>query len=199
MRDYQLPASDAETFKNNMRLGDYFEHLARQSKHPKAVANWVINNLRAKLAARRIADELLESEYPTNVDQAVERAILEPTKGSALANLKFKPESLLELVSLVEAKIISSSAAQQVFAEMFATGESPSSIVEKKGLAQVSDTGAIENFCDKVISTHPGPVSDFKSGKGAALNFLKGQVMKLSKGKANPALVGEVLEQKLKG
>jgi Asp-tRNA(Asn)/Glu-tRNA(Gln) amidotransferase B subunit len=59
-------------------------------------------------------------------------------------------------------------------------------IVQEKGLAQVSDTGAIEKFCDEVIAANPGPVADYKSGKVAALNFLKGQVMKLSKGKANP-------------
>jgi aspartyl-tRNA(Asn)/glutamyl-tRNA(Gln) amidotransferase subunit B len=70
--------------------------------------------------------------------------------------------------------------------------------VQKRGLAQVSDASAIEQFCDQVIAANPGPVADFKAGKSAALNFLKGQVMKLSKGKANPALVGEILERKLK-
>ena len=82
---------------------------------------------------------------------------------------------------------------------MFASGEAPAKIVEKKGLAQVSDTGALEGFCDQAIAANPGPAADFKAGKVAALNFLKGQVMKLSKGKANPALVGEILEKKLKG
>ena len=120
-------------------------------------------------------------------------------KPKTLADLKFKPEALLELVSLVEAKTISSSAAQQVFAEMFDTGKSPAAIVQEKGLAQVSDTGAIEKFCDEAIAANPDPVADYKAGKVAALNSLKGQVMKLSKGKANPALVGEILERKLKG
>jgi aspartyl-tRNA(Asn)/glutamyl-tRNA(Gln) amidotransferase subunit B len=99
----------------------------------------------------------------------------------------------------VEAKTISNSAAQQVFAEMFETGKSPAVIVQEKGLAQVSDTGAIEKFCDEAIAANPAPVADYKAGKVAALNSLKGQVMKLSKGKANPALVGEILERKLKG
>jgi aspartyl-tRNA(Asn)/glutamyl-tRNA(Gln) amidotransferase subunit B len=101
-------------------------------------------------------------------------------------------------MALVESKKISSSIAQQVFAEMFADGESPGQIVDTKGLAQVSDTGAIEAFCDQAIAANPGPAADFKSGKLAALNFLKGQVMKLSKGKANPGLVGAILERKLK-
>ena len=118
--------------------------------------------------------------------------------GNSLADLKFSPAALLELVGLVEAQTISSAAAQQVFAEMFETGKAPSIIVQEKGLAQVSDTGMIEKFCDEVIAANPGPASDFKSGKVAALNFLKGQIMKASKGKANPAVVGEILESKLK-
>ena len=115
-----------------------------------------------------------------------------------MADLKFKAEYILDIVELVESRKISSSIAQQVFGEMFASGESPAAIVEKKGLAQVSDTGAIESFCDQVIASNPGPVADYKSGKAAALNFLKGQVMKLSKGKANPNVAGEILERKLK-
>ena len=116
-----------------------------------------------------------------------------------LTDLKFKPEAIVELAGLVENKTISSSAAQQVFAEMFETGKSPAVIVQEKGLAQVSDTGAIEKFCDEAIAANPGPAADFKAGKAAALNFLKGQVMKLSKGNANPALAGEILQRKLKG
>ena len=83
---------------------------------------------------------------------------------------------------------ISSKIAQDVFAEMFATGEAPEQVVERRGLAQVSDTGAIEKFCDEVIAANPKSAEDFRAGKVAALNFLKGQVMKLSKGKANPRL-----------
>ena len=170
MTDYQLPATDAQTFVRDLPLGNYFEAIARQSKNPKSVANWVINNLRAKMA-----------ESHTTV-----------------AELKFKPDCIVELIGLVESKAISTAIAQQVFGEMFDTGESPAAIVQKKGLAQVSDTGALEKFCEEVIAAHPGPAADFKNGKAAALNFLKGQVMKLSQGKANPALVGEILERKLK-
>jgi aspartyl-tRNA(Asn)/glutamyl-tRNA(Gln) amidotransferase subunit B len=115
-----------------------------------------------------------------------------------LADLKFGGGQLAELADLVDSGKISSKIAQDVFSEMFSNGESPAAIVEKKGLAQVSDTGAIEQFCDQVIAANPGPAADFRAGKAAALNFLKGQVMKLSKGKANPALAGEVLERKLK-
>jgi aspartyl-tRNA(Asn)/glutamyl-tRNA(Gln) amidotransferase subunit B len=195
MKDYQLPASDAQTFVWDVPLGNYFEGIAKKSKNPKAVANWVINNLRAKLAESSSRREEAPSEDPA-IDQS---RLTSAATGITLANLKFKPEAILELTGLIENKTISSSAAQQVFAEMFDTGKSPAAIVQEKGLAQVSDTGAIDKFCDEAIAANPGPANDFKSGKAAALNFLKGQVMKLSKGNANPALAGEILEKKLKG
>jgi len=130
----------------------------------------VINNLRAKM-----------TEAQTTV-----------------ADLKFPPTAIPELIELVDSGKISTKIAQEVFTEMFGSGKSPLKIVEKKGLLQVSDTGELEKFCDQAIAANPGPAADFKAGKVAALNFLKGQVMKLSKGKANPALVGEILERKLK-
>jgi aspartyl-tRNA(Asn)/glutamyl-tRNA(Gln) amidotransferase subunit B len=170
MRDYHLPAADAETFKNDVPLGTYFERSARGVANPKAVANWVINNLRARLT---------ETQTP-------------------LAEVKFQPEHLVELVALTDSGRISSKIAQDVFAEMFATGQAPAAIIEKKGLSQVRDVGAIEKFCAEAIAAHPGPAADYRAGKVAALNFLKGQVMKASKGTANPALVGETLERLLK-
>ena len=171
MRDYKLPASDAQTFVWDVPLGNYFEAIARQAKNPKAAANWVINNLRAKMAEAQVA----------------------------LPDLKFKPAGILELIELVDNGKISTRIAQEVFAEMFATGQAPAAIVANKGLAQVSDASAIEKLCDQAIAANPGPAGDYKAGKAAALNFLKGQVMKLSKGKANPALAGEILERKLRG
>jgi aspartyl-tRNA(Asn)/glutamyl-tRNA(Gln) amidotransferase subunit B len=170
MRDYQLPAPDAQTFVWDVPLGKYFETIAGRARSPKAVANWVINNLRAKMSET----------------------------GAGLDALKFSPGAIPELVELVETGKISSKIAQDVFVEMFTTGEAPGRIVEKKGLAQVSDASAIEKLCEQAIAANPGPAADFKAGKAAALNFLKGQVMKLSKGKANPALVGEILEKKLR-
>jgi aspartyl-tRNA(Asn)/glutamyl-tRNA(Gln) amidotransferase subunit B len=168
--DYQLPASDAQTFVWDVPLGNYFETAAKQARNPKAIANWIINNLRAKLTE----------------------------SSTALAEVKFQSSAIPELTELVDSGKISNKIAQEVFAEMFATGDAPARIVEKKGLVQVSDSGAIEKFCDEAIAANPGPAADFKAGKAAALNFLKGQVMRLSKGKANPTLVGEMLERRLK-
>ncbi|MCI0745798.1 MAG: Asp-tRNA(Asn)/Glu-tRNA(Gln) amidotransferase subunit GatB [Verrucomicrobia subdivision 3 bacterium] len=171
MATYQLPAPDATTFVYDIPLANYFESAATGSKNAKPIANWVINNLRAKMAETQ----------------------------TALEAVKIPPDDIQELITLVESGRISSKIAQEVFAEMFATGTAPEKIVEQKGLAQVSDAGAIEKFCDEVIAANPKSAADFKAGKAAALNFLKGQVMKLSKGKANPNLVGEILERKLKG
>jgi aspartyl-tRNA(Asn)/glutamyl-tRNA(Gln) amidotransferase subunit B len=188
MRDYQLPTADAEVFKSNIDLANYYEIVAKGHKNPKAVANWHINNLQAKLA------EWNQSEFAAELRAKQDQDAI----FKAFDYLLFKPEDMGALVDLVDSKTISSSAAQTVFAEMFATGKSPAAIVQEKGLAQVSDTGAIEKFCYEAIAANPVPVADYKAGKVAALNSLKGQVMKLSKGKANPALVGEILERKLK-
>src|SRR5678816_2032230 len=119
MTKYQLPKPDAQTFVDDIPLGTYFERVAPESNNPKAVANWVINNLRAKLTET----------------------------GTTLTQLKFPTDSIPELITLVDSGKINTRIAQDVFAEMFTTGEAPSRIVEKKGLVQVSDTGAIEKFC----------------------------------------------------
>jgi aspartyl-tRNA(Asn)/glutamyl-tRNA(Gln) amidotransferase subunit B len=170
MTTYQLPAPDAQTFVYDVPLANYFETAAKGSRNPKQIANWVINNLRARMT---------ETQTP-------------------LDSVKIQPLNIQELIGLVDSGKISTKIAQEVFAEMFATGEPAGKIVEQKGLAQVSDTGAIEKYCDEVIAANPRSAADFKAGKVAALNFLKGQVMKASKGKANPNLVGEILERKLK-
>ncbi|HAB17257.1 MAG TPA: Asp-tRNA(Asn)/Glu-tRNA(Gln) amidotransferase GatCAB subunit B, partial [Verrucomicrobiales bacterium] len=171
VRDFGLPEGDAQVLTDNLPLGRFFETAAAGHTQPKAVANWVINNLQAQLSATQ----------------------------TTVADLRFRPEALRELVQLVDSGKISTKIAQEVFGEMFSSGQSPATIVEQKGLAQVSDTSAIEQLADTVIAANPGPVADFRSGKVVALNFLKGQVMKLSKGKANPTLAGEILERKLRG
>lgn len=213
MRDYGIPAGDAEVFKQDLELGNYFEPLARRSANPKTLANWIINNLRAKLAEAAEHEAAAPAPggagiLPAQADPpggaGILPALVDGSGGAGilpaplLQRLKFPPDALLELVALVENRTLSSSAAQQVFAEMFDTGRPPADIVRDKGLAQVSDPNTLEALCDQVIAAHPGPVADYRAGKAAALNFLKGQVMRLSRGKANPALAGEILERKLK-
>ncbi|MBN9689487.1 MAG: Asp-tRNA(Asn)/Glu-tRNA(Gln) amidotransferase subunit GatB [Verrucomicrobia bacterium] len=170
IKDFELPEGDAQVLTDNLALGHFFEAAAAGYRNPKAIANWVINNLPAKLTET----------------------------STTLESVKFPAEFLRELADLVDSGKISSKMAQDVFSEMFVSGVRPSAIVEQKGLAQVSDTGAIEKLAAEVIAANPGPAGDYRAGKVAALNFLKGQVMKLSKSKANPALAGEVLERLLK-
>jgi len=171
MAEYKLPEGDADVFVADSELADYFEEAAKCEKNPKAVANWIINDLQAKLT---------ESE-------------------TSLAGLKFTPAAFSELVGFVESGKISRKIAQEVFAEMFSTGKAPAEIVEDKDLVQLSDTGELERFCVEAIEANPGPSGDYRKGKEAALNFLKGQVMKASHGKANPQMVGDLLKKILTG
>jgi hypothetical protein len=168
-----LDKADTEAIINarldDKALADYFEAAAKGSTKPKSVANWIINDLLSALSAASLD----------------------------LSECPIKAAHIGELTALIEGGNISGRQGKEVFAEMMASGKQPAVIVEEKGLKQVSDTGAIEAFCDEVITANPNSVADYKAGKEAALNFLKGQVMKLSKGKANPAVAGEILAKKL--
>jgi aspartyl-tRNA(Asn)/glutamyl-tRNA(Gln) amidotransferase subunit B len=108
-----------------------------------------------------------------------------------------EPEFFGELAEIFGSGKINSKQAKEVFAQMIATGKSPAALVKELGLAQVSDVAQLEAFCDQAIAANPKSVADFKAGKQNAVNALKGQVMKLSKGTANPQLVGEILVRKL--
>jgi len=167
--DYGISEYDAGVLANDLALASYFEKAAKGAPKPKSVANWVLNDLQSALSAAN----------------------------SEIESCPIDPSSLSELVGLIESGTISNRQGKEVFAEMFATGKKAGQVVEEKGMKQVSDTGALESFCDEVIAVHPGPVGDYRSGKTTAINFLKGQVMKLSKGKANPNVVGEILAKKL--
>jgi len=167
MADYQLPSGDADVFVGDPALSDYYEKVAKGVKNPKAVANWVINTLQAKMTESCLG----------------------------LPDLRFDPAAIGELVNLVESGEINNRIAQEVFLEMFNSGQNPAVIIDAKGLLQVSDSDELGQMCRDVIVANPGSANDFCNGKPAALNFLKGQVMKASQGKANPQLVGELLEQ----
>lgn len=166
---YGVSPYDASVLADDKALADYFEEAAKGSPKPKSVANWIINDLLSALSAASLD----------------------------LSACPIRPAAIGELTALIEGGTISGRQGKEVFAAMMESGKAPAVIVEEKGLKQVSDTGAIESFCDQVIAANPNSVADYKSGKEAALNFLKGQVMKLSKGKANPAVVGEILAKKL--
>jgi aspartyl-tRNA(Asn)/glutamyl-tRNA(Gln) amidotransferase subunit B len=119
------------------------------------------------------------------------------TNGEGVENLKITPENYAELIAIVGEGKISSSGAQTVLAEMYATGSDPSQIIEEKNLIQMSDAGELEKIVDEVLAKNEKSVADFKAGKENALKFLVGQVMAVSKGKANPQVAEELLRKKL--
>jgi aspartyl-tRNA(Asn)/glutamyl-tRNA(Gln) amidotransferase subunit B len=170
VQQYGVSSYDAGVLSDDLALAGYFERAAQGARKPKNVANWILNDLQNALAQ----------------------------SGNAIADCPIPPTAFDELVNLIDSGKISGKQAKEVFAEMFATGKSANAIVREKGIEQLSDTGAIEALCDRVIAANPKPAADFKAGNVASLNFLKGRVMKLSKGTANPAVVGDVLERKLK-
>jgi aspartyl-tRNA(Asn)/glutamyl-tRNA(Gln) amidotransferase subunit B len=169
VEQYQVSPYDAAVLANDLELAGYFEAAAKGAKKPKNIANWVLNDLQSALGAA----------------------------GKRIGECPVPPEALDELVNLIDNGKISGKQGKEVFAEMFATGKSAAAIVKEEGIEQLSDLSAIEALCDEVIAANPKPVADFRAGNAASLNFLKGQVMKLSKGKANPQLVGEILERKV--
>jgi aspartyl-tRNA(Asn)/glutamyl-tRNA(Gln) amidotransferase subunit B len=156
---------DASVLASDKALAEYYEAAAKHAQDTKAVANYVINDLLSALSA---AEQTI-SECPV------------------------APAQLAELVNLVKSGQINSGQGKEVLAEMLTTGQTAATIVEAKGLKQESDTGAIEALCQQVIDANPKPVAEFKGGNEKSINFLKGQVMKLSKGKANPQVVNDVL------
>ncbi|MBV8899811.1 MAG: Asp-tRNA(Asn)/Glu-tRNA(Gln) amidotransferase subunit GatB [Verrucomicrobia bacterium] len=168
-KDYGLSAYDAGVLADDRPLSAYFEAAARGSARPKSVANYVMNDLLSALGAA----------------------------GQTVEECPVRPEDLKALVTLVDEGRINSKQGKDVFSEMFSTGVDPQTIVRRKGLQQESDLGAIEALCREVIAANPKVVEDYRGGKSVSINFLKGQVMKLSKGKANPALVGETLQRLL--
>src|SRR5438094_8407166 len=168
---YQVSPYDAGVLANDLELARYFEAAAKGARRPKSIANWILNDLQNALSAA----------------------------GKTIQDCPIPPEALDELVNLIDSGNISGKQGKEVFAEMFVTGKRPAAIVKEKGIEQLSDTAAIEKLCDEVIVANPKPVADFKAGNVASMNFLKGQVMKLSKGKANPQLADEILQNKLKG
>ena len=110
---------------------------------------------------------------------------------------KVKPQELGNLLKLIDKGVISGKIAKAVFEEMFVTGEKPGTIIEKKGLTQISDEETLFKIVEAVLAANPGSVEDYHKGKNKALGFLVGQVMKETKGKANPQMVNKLLREKL--
>jgi aspartyl-tRNA(Asn)/glutamyl-tRNA(Gln) amidotransferase subunit B len=169
INEYNLPPYDAGVLISARELADYFEHCVRLVNNPKLVSNWVMGSLLGLLNAEGKTIE----ESPVSATQ------------------------LAELLTLMETNVISGKIAKTVFEEMVASGKSPKAIVEEKGLIQVTDSSEISAVVDRVIAASPGEVEKLKAGNTKLMGFFVGQVMKETKGKANPGVVNQLLKEKL--
>jgi aspartyl-tRNA(Asn)/glutamyl-tRNA(Gln) amidotransferase subunit B len=149
---------------------DFFEATVAAGANAKTASNWIQGELRRKL--KDIGEE-------------------------DLSKVPFGPAGLAELTVLVDNKTISSSVAKEVFEAMWSSGQTARAIVDAQGLAQIGDTAALEQIVDAVIASHPDAVTQFRAGKTQTFGFLVGQVMKASKGKANPGVAGEILKARI--
>ncbi|GEL69605.1 Asp-tRNA(Asn)/Glu-tRNA(Gln) amidotransferase subunit GatB [Myxococcus virescens] len=166
---YGLPAYDARILTAERPLADYFEACAGYYKDYKKLSNWFLGELM----------RLLKEE------------------GTPLSALRFTPAHLGELLGAVDQGRVSANAGKDVLGEMFRTGKAPADIIAEKGLAQVSDTGAIEAVVDDILAKNAGEIEKYRAGKKQVFGFFVGQVMRAMKGKGNPALVNELLKKKL--
>jgi aspartyl-tRNA(Asn)/glutamyl-tRNA(Gln) amidotransferase subunit B len=167
--EFDLPDYDAEIITASKRLADIFEEATAICNNPKKVSNWLM----------------------------VETMRLMKEKEMDAEDLTFSPENLAKLIQLTEAGTINSTAAKEVFEAVFNDDVNPDVYVEEHGMKQVNDEGALRSAIEKVIQENPQSVEDYHNGKEKAIGFLVGQTMKAMKGKANPAMVNQILKELL--
>ncbi|MFA9558410.1 Asp-tRNA(Asn)/Glu-tRNA(Gln) amidotransferase subunit GatB [Evansella sp. AB-rgal1] len=169
VEDLDLPPYDASVLTQQKSMSDFFESCLKQGGPAKPVSNWLMGEVNRYLNAN---------------DKEIEE-------------VPMTPESLVKMINLIEKGTISSKIAKTVFNELIENGGDPEKIVEDKGLVQISDEGAILTMVNEVLDQNPQSIADFKEGKKKAIGFLVGQIMKASKGKANPQLVNQMLVQEM--
>ena len=169
VKDYQLSEYDATILTDSKGLADYFEACVKIFPHPKTVSNWVTGELLRELN----------------------------TSGTSAENSPVGPERLGELLQMVDSGTVSLKVARELFPELYSKGKAPEQLVKEKGLVQVSDEGQLTTIIEEVLAQHSAQVEQYRGGKEAVLGFFVGQVMKASKGKANPGKVNELLKQAL--
>jgi aspartyl-tRNA(Asn)/glutamyl-tRNA(Gln) amidotransferase subunit B len=167
VNEYGLRESDAQVLVATRAMSDYYERAAEASGDPKTAANWVMGDLLGAL------------------------------KGSDITESPVSAAQLGELVALIKKGEISGKLAKEIFPKMFSTGESAAVIMDREGLRQISDSGALEKIIDEVIAANPKQVEQYRAGKTAVIGFLVGAAMKASRGQANPNAVGDLLKAKL--
>jgi aspartyl-tRNA(Asn)/glutamyl-tRNA(Gln) amidotransferase subunit B len=171
MSEYDLPRYDVEILTGDKALADYFEETVKLFPEPKSVSNWIMSELLRELKNGNVSP----AESP------------------------LRPTHLAELLSLIRDQVISGKIGKEIFPEIYNRGVSPKSFIEEKGLIQVSDADALNAAIDGVIDRFPKEVEEFRGGKEKLMGFFVGQVMKETKGKANPKLLNQLLAERLKG
>jgi len=169
VKEYAIPEYDADMLTQSRAIAAYFEATVKKSGNPKVVSNWIMGELTRLLNAA----------------------------GVEIEACPVAPERLAGMITMIDEGVISTKIAKTVFEEMYTTGKDAGTIVKEKGLVQVSDTGAIEAIIDEVIQANPGQTTEYRAGKEKLFGFFVGQVMKASKGKANPDMVNQLLKKKL--
>lgn len=164
-----LPEYDAGVITASKALADFYDGVRAHYDDAKKISNWIMVELLAKVNA----------------------------EGMELEAVKIQPEQMAALLKLVDSGDISGKIAKKVFAEMFATGKDPADIIKEQGLVQISDEGALKEMVSHVVEANPKSVEDYKAGKTKAMGFLVGQIMKQSRGQANPAVINKLLAEKL--
>ena len=167
-REYNLPAYDAKVLTGERVFSDYYEACVRLLKKPKLIANWMMGPLLEQLKDPR-----------------------------EIKRFRVTPELLVQLLTLLEQERITPLAAKQVLGIMAKTGESPQEIIQRENLAQIEDVGTLDRLIQEAIQENPKSVSDYHGGKESAMMYLVGQVMRKTKGSANPEKVNQRLKQKL--
>jgi len=166
--EYALPAGDIDVLTSTPALADYFEGVARESGDPKAAANWVMGEVLATLK----------------------------NSGGRLEEFRIRPADLAKLIGLVSGGTVSNTAAKRIFALMLESGHAPAAIAEREGLVQVRDAGELERWVDEVLAENPREAERFRAGEKKLLGVLVGQVMKKSKGRADPRAVNQLLSER---
>ena len=169
IEEYALPEYDATQLTQSRAASDYFEASVRAGAAPKLASNWIMGELARKAKDTRV-------EFWASV---------------------VTPERLAGLIGLIERGTINSSSAKEILDRMYVSGRSAEEIVQDEGFAQIDDHAAIQSLVDQVLKGHADAVAQYRAGKTAALGFLVGQVMKIARGKANPARVNEALHRTL--
>ncbi len=171
VNEYKLHEMEAATLSSEQELAEYYEEIVNDTKEPRLAANWVLTEVLRVLKEKNIS----------------------------ISEFNVTPKNLGKLIKLIQAKTISSKIAKDVFEILLTEDKDPEIIVKEKGLVQITDDSAIEKIVDQVLAENAQSVEDYKNGKSNALKYLVGQAMRLSKGKANPQMINEMILARLEG